>query len=390
MSTFEFPFQTFETDPCNTDPCPSSSDCFICGYDPNGCGASGCADYFTNQNIQTQFLNCFILGFSSKLGIGGSESTVNVDLLSFKEECPPPNCSPSCSPGPNLLPYDGRLGYIYTFIMGNFCFRGILSNHTYSEDNGGYKYRLTLSDGRNLLSKITIILNTIYDRPPSQLEHTVLNTLYFLEPSIDDCDGIEKCKDFMKSGANYKGIFLKKALTELNGKQIQIPISKVCLKLKLDRLINIIPDNYRTSNDEMSLLDLIELACEEVGHDFFIDITEDNELEIIPVDYTKPINNTPLLTFINQFSIDDIAMTKEYGQEMTYEKNKRLIFGDYFHYLTTIDEPEPSFSPPCEYISPVSTQCNIVNPPYSKLVTRDTDAPIDAESSPSPECSSTP
>jgi len=123
--------------------------------------------------------------------------------------------------------------------MGNFCFRGILSNHTYSEDNGGYKYRLTLSDGRNLLSKITIILNTIYDRPPSQLEHTVLNTLYFLEPSIDDCDGIEKCKDFMKSGANYKGIFLKKALTELNGKQIQIPISKVCLKLKLDRLINV-------------------------------------------------------------------------------------------------------------------------------------------------------
>jgi len=389
MSTFDFPFPTSEAEKCNTEPCPSG-DCFICGYDPDGCGPSGCADYFTNQNIQTKFLNGFILGFSSKLGIGGSESSVNIDLLTYKEECLPSGTNIQCSPCPNIEAYDGRLGYIYTFIMGNFCFRGILTNHTYSEDSSGYKYRLILSDGRNLLSKITIILNSIYDRPPDKLQFNVLNTLYFLEPSVDDCDGIDKCSDFMKSGANYKGIFLKKALQQLNNKQIQVPISKICLTLKLNRLINIIPDNYRTSNDEMSLLDLIELACEEVGHDFFVNITEDNELEIIPIDYTKPISGTPLLTFINNFSIDQIAMSKEYGQEMTYEKNKRLVFGDHFHYLTTISEPEASIAPDCSYSQPNVNDCIIVNPPYSKLVTRNTDEPIDAESPLDPSCSTTP
>ena len=98
------------------------------------------------------------------------------------------------------------------------------------------------------------------------------------------------------------------------------------------------------------------------------------------------------MTFINTFTTDNnnIAMSKEYGQEMTYEKNKRLIFGDHFHYLTTVIEPEPSVSSDCSFSEPDVSDCMIINPPYSKLVTRDTDEPIDAESSPEPECSATP
>ena len=393
MSTFQFPFPISE-DPnkCNTDPCVSSNDCFVCGYDSTVCVGSGnCSQFFIDNNVNTKFLNGNINGFSGKLGFGGSESSVNIDLVVFKDsECDTSLVSaspcPTCPPGTNTT-YDGRLGYIYTFSMGNFCFRGILSNHTYSEDSSGYKYRLTLSDGKVILSGISIILNSIYDRPPSKLEHNVLNALYFLEPSVDDCDGEFKCNDFMKSGANPKGIFLKRAIDELNGKQIKVPISEICLTLKLDRLSNIIPSTYRTTTNEMPLLDLISLSCEEVGHSFFVQITQDNELEIIPIDYTKPIVGNPLLSFIDNMSQSDNVTSKEYGQEMTFEKNKRIVFGDFYHYLTTVSEPEISIEPACEVNPPNPDDCLIENAPRTKLVTRSSDEPLEANNSPEPSCS---
>lgn len=366
-------------------PPPTGTGCFVCGYDPTGCGPSGCKDYFFSQNVNYTFLNGFVQGFNGKLGMGGSESSVNIDLVFEDNRCYPSGGVSGvggCSGCPSGSVYDGRLGYLYTFSMGSFCFRGILSNHTYSEDSGGYKYRLTLNDGRNLLSKITVILNSVYTNPassglPSGLQFSVLNALYFLEPSVDDCDGQEKCKDFMKSGANNKGIYLKNALIQLNNKQIQIPISKACLKLKLDRLISIMPSTYRTTTIDMSLLDLIELCCEETGHDFFVQITRDNELEILPVDYTKPVSGTPLLNLITKFSADNIAVSKEYGQEMTFEKNKRLVFGDFYHYLTMVKDgtinptgcPQNTVSTPQTLTSDIPL-ATITNPPLDKLVTR--------------------
>lgn len=397
MANFIYPFPSGTgLGPCPTgiDCSTTTTECFICGYDPSGCGPSGCGpsgckEYFFSQNVNYTFLNGFIQGFSGRLGMGGSESSVNIDLVFEDNRCYPSGGSTPCTPCPSGSGYDGRLGYIYTFNMGNFCFRGILTNHTYSEDNGGYKYRLTLNDGRNLLSKITVILNSIYDKPPSGLQFDVLNALYFLEPSVDDCDGQEKCKDFMKSGANNKGIYLKNALTKLNNKQIQIPISKSCLRLKLDRLISIMPSTYRTTNIDMSLLDLIELCCEETGHDFFTQITRDNELEILPVDYTKSVSGTPLLNLITKFSTDNIAISKEYGQEMTFEKNKRLVFGDFYHYLTTVTDgsinptgcPVPTLSTPQTLTSSIPLAI-ITNPPLDKLVTRSIDEPIDASGLP--------
>lgn len=394
MTTFLYPFPPTgaQFPPCPTGTeCSSYTGCFICGYDPTGCGPSGCKDYFSSQHVNYTFLNGFIQGFNAKLGIGGSESSVNIDLVFEDNRCYPSGGPTGCSPCPSGSGYDGRLGYLYTFSMGTFCFRGILTNHTYSEDGGGYKYRLTLNDGRNLLSKITIILNNIYDRPPSGLQHQILNALYFLEPSIDDCDGWNKCNDFMRSGANTKGIFLKKALQQLNNKQIQIPISKACLRLKLDRLISIMPSTYRTNQTESSLLELIELCCEETGHDFFVQITRDNELEIFPVDYTIAVSGTPLLNLITKFSSSDLNTTTEYGEEMTFEKNKRLVFGDNFHYLTIV---ESSGINPTGSCPPSGTKNFTANPtgiiiegnPFYKLVTRNIDEPIPSTGLPVSGC----
>jgi hypothetical protein len=385
-NTFTLPFPSTSANPCVSSSCSPATGCLVCGYDlVLSCPPSGnCVDYFKQQNITTQFLNGYVTGFSGKLGLGGSESNVNIDLVVQNNECAPTGVS--CSPCPAGSGYDGRLGYLYTFSMGQFCFRGILSNHTYSEDSSGYKYRLTLSDGRSILSNIVVILNTIYDRPPPELEHNVLNAVYFLEKSVDDCDGANKCADFMKSGANTKGIFFKRALKELNKKQIKIPISKVCLTLELTKLINIVPENYRTTNTEMSLLDLVSLVCDECGYDFLVEITQDNKLDIIPIDYTKTISGTPLLNLINNLSIQNNVISKEYGEEMTFEKNKRLVFGGNYQYITTISDVVNASV--CPYVPPQlnDAKCAIVNPPSSKLVTRNTDEPILASSSPEPSC----
>lgn len=393
---FNFPFPSTSANPCDDAPCPSS-DCLVCGFVENNCPpGSGCSDLFGD----IKFLNGYVSGFNARLGFGGSESTVNVDLVFAKTICMP-SPSPSSSPDPSDSPcvledcvemdaYDGRLGYLYTFSLGGFCFRGILTNHTYSEGSDGFKYRLTLGDGRNLLNNTTVILNSIYDRPPVELEHSVLNALYFLEPSVDDCDGENKCKDFMKSGANKKGIFLKRAIDSLNGKQIQVPISKMCLTLNFTKLKEIIPDSYRTTTSESTILDLVVLCCEEAGYDFFCKINNDNEIEIIPVNYKKQVTDKPLLQFLDNLDAsDDIVISREYGEEMTFEKNKRIIFGDNYHYLMTVDEPEPSVNNTCEFSEPNTSDCYIINPPFTKLVTRDTDDPIKASdnSSPEPSCS---
>lgn len=383
-NTFNNPFPSGSADPCPTG-CTPDTDCtLICGFDP-GCAASGCADLF-NQN---KFLNGYISGFSSKLGFGGSESTVNVDLIFPSNEC----ATSGCAPCPDTDDYIGRIGYIYSVCLGQFSFRGILNNHTYSSDNSGYKYRVTLIDGRSIMSNVTVILNTIYDRPPQKLETTLLSAIYYLEPSLDDCDGSDKCKDFMKSGANKKGIFLRKAFEKLDKKQIQVPISKICLTLDFTKLIQIIPDNYRTSSPESSLLDLISLACEETGYDFFCNISNDNKIEVIPVNYKKAVIGTPLLEFIDNFNENNIVMSKEYGEEMSFEKNKRIVFGDFYHYLTTVISPSYLTGAPdstsCTYTAPQPQDCAIINPPFTKLVTRDTDNPIEAPSGTIPECSST-
>ena len=383
--TTPFPINPPTGDPCEVVPCVSEP-CLVCGFENNCPPGSGCADLFGDIT----FLNGYIAGFSSRLGFGGSESVVNVDLVFPKNICmpsPSPGGDPCDSPCAELDPYDGRLGYLYTFSLGGFCFRGILSNHTYSEGSDGFKYRLTITDGRNLLNGITVILNSIYDKPPVPLQNNLLNALYFLEPSIDDCDGENKCDDFMKSGANKKGIFLKRAISTLNKKQIQIPLSKLCLTLNFDKLKEIIPPSYRTTNTESSLLDLISLACDEAGYDFFCKINNSNEIEIIPVNYKKTVSDKPLLKFLDDLdATNDIVISREYGEEMTFEKNKRIVFGDNYHYLTTIEEPSPTG---CSF-TPSVDNCDIDNSPLYKLVTRLVDEPVKASDGPEPSCSTNP
>lgn len=341
--------------------CPSSSE--ICGGGSlvNTSGSCTSCEDLNNQE-EYKFLGCSILGFSGKLGYNGSESSVTIDLATTSDsmDCDLDNCwdpAVSCSPAPSPgIPYEGSIGNIYTFTLGSFCFRGILSDHQYSESDNGFRYKVTLNDGRKVLSNVAVILNDLYTRVPDELYPNVINALYDSEQSVGDnvCGSAKRCKDFGKSGGGNKGMFLKKVMEAINDHPCQVPVSKACLNINVDKIIDITPPATRVSTSESNVLDLITLACEEAGYDFYIEIVGN---EIV----AKPINNknttatnydesAPLFQYINNLDQNYVVIDREYGQEMTFNRSKKLVFGDSIKYMTVI---EPSASP-CYYNDPGS------------------------------------
>lgn len=325
--------------------------------------ANGCTVPCELEDIN--FLNCYIAGFSGKLGLGGSESSVSIDLVERSVfPCPssspcPVSQSPPCDAS---LEYSGKLGHLYTFQVGSFCFTGILANHTYSENDGGYRYKVMLTDGRQALSNVTVILNGYYADAPTPLKPNIINALYELEKSVGDdtCGNGLRCNDFVKSGANQKGIFLKKALEAVNQKICQLPISNTCLIIDVTKIIEITSSFQRSTSVESNVLELITLACEESGHDFFIRIVG-NTIEAVPVNKKEQVPENALFNFMETLSQNNPVSDREYGQELTFEKSKKLIIGDNYHYLVLVDgaqntngcnadnapSPEPSSSSAC-------------------------------------------
>lgn len=404
MSQFNDPFEVTSNpdlcDPATCPPCEQGNcstclpECFVCGY-PDGAyencqssatpcldGAVSCLDC-ESAFSDIIFLGGFVSGFSSRLGFGASESTLNVDIVFPKRACEPATndmsvgvcCEPdgscstlyadqtdcenaggtwisdkTCDDDPcNCLDdctdpvssYEGKLGYIYTFNMGSFCFRGILNTHNYAVDSSGYKYRVTLIDGRSVLGTIPVLLNDTYIKLPSIFKNSAISIAGEAEPSVADntCGNGNQCKDFMLSGSgSNKGLKLKSALEAVNGKCISIPISNAGLKLNFTKLINIMSPILRTTNTESTLLELITLAAEESGYDFIIQINNDNEFEVLPINYKRPATDKSLFSFVQNLSATDNVISKDYGEEMSISKNKRIVLGGKISYITKIKD----------------------------------------------------
>ena len=358
MSTFDFPFDLNTTqDICDTGVCPTnppSPTGIYCGGslvidDPSSSGCTPCSNAINPNDVK--FLGAYVVGFNGRLGYNGSESYVSIDLAtdddptkcaSFVDQYGDPhNCSGSvsgCYPAPSG--YTGQLGFLYTFNIGSFCFRGILTNHDYVEGDNGYRYKVNLSDGRQILSNVSVILNDLYIRVPDKLYPNVINVLYENEPGVsNDCVDGKKCHDLNKSGNGHKGMLLKKVLEKLDGKQIQLPITGACLELDVEDIISIVPSTIRVSSSESNVLELLTLACEETGHDFIVNIDE-YTMKIKPISHkVQPVSGAgaPLFDFLSDLSDNYIVYDRQYGEELTFEHSNKLIIGDNKRYLVEVD-----------------------------------------------------
>lgn len=388
MTEFINPFLNNDQEPLCDDnictPCadiPSPEQCFMCGYDHNAyescrnqatpCldGSVNCLDCESSFS-DIKFLGGYVAGYSSKLGYGPSESSITIDLVVLKHNnCVTTNSDCGSTPICTDDVYTGHIGHIYTFNIGGFCFRGILTNHNYTEDNSGYKYKVTLTDGRSILGGCSVLLNGIYGHVPDIMQHNLINILYDAEPSVDNdiCGILNKCTDFMKSGADKKGIYLNKALEKLNGKCIIVPVSGAALKLNLDILLSVINNESRTTNQESTILELIDLACEESGLSFFAKINNDNEIEIFPIDYKIDPSGVDLFNFVENLNNNDIVISKDYGQEMSFEKGKRIVFGADYCYLTLVQDKLNKYDDPYATVAPLASyDCYIEGAPWQQ------------------------
>ena len=355
---------------CHGNSCPSGEppSFTFCGSqnnptNPDYDACSGC-------DTDNTFLNCYIAGFGGKLGLGASESSVSVDLVE-KMAYPCPSSSPCFASGIICeeagTEYNGQLGHVYSLEVGSFCFRGILSNHSYTEGENGYRYKVMLVDGRSCLSNVNVILGGFYSSVPSTMKPNLINAIYELENSVgnDNCGSGNRCSDFMKSGVSDKGILIKKALIAINNQICQVPVSNVCLVIDVSKIITIAPDYYRITSTESTVLEIIDSACKEAGYDFFIKIVG-NTIEAIPVNKKIAPPDGHLFSFMQTLSIDNQVSNREYGEELSFEKSKKLVFGDSIHYLVEVDnsnpppgcvletEPSPSPSSPSSSSSPLS------------------------------------
>lgn len=334
-------------------------------------------DCYTCDITSNTFLNCYVSGFTGKLGLGASESSVTIDLIErIGDPCAP---TVACSPAPSVCPspspacdpsnctYSGRLGNIYTFQIGSFCFRGLLTTHNYSESEGGYKYSVTLTDGRSALSNVAVILNDLYLNVPDTMKPNIINAVYELEHSIGDdtCLSGNRCKDFMKSGGGpHKGMLVKMALSAIHNKLCQMPVSGSCLIIDVSRIIAIVSTVERVASSDSNVLELISLACESSGYDFFIEIV-DNKIVAVPINKKVAIKDDDLYNFIHTLSTDNLVSDRNYGQELTFAKNKKMVMGEQYHYLTVVNST--ANSAPSAPVPPTAGSCQTLGGCFNKI-----------------------
>jgi hypothetical protein len=360
----------------NTTVCPSPSGVF-CGVSFLSPLPSDPPCY--NCDISDElFLNCYVVGFSGKLGLGPTESSVTIELVerginppcdypcsSSDPSNPLADCAPltssiplpSSSSGPDIkdTEYSGMIGNIYTFSLGNFCFTGILANHQYSESGDGYRYSVTLTDGRNVLSKTIVIVKGYYDDLPVELKPNIINIAYKLQTSIgdDNCGSGKRCENFANGLADQEAVKLQDVLIQLNGEYCQMPISGTFLRINLDQILSLINTSSTFSNltnklqeDHLSVLDLIVKTTEDIGYDFYVEIIG-NEIVFKPINRSSQPTSQDLFDLLTSGNLADSCSTRNYGQELTFNPTKRLIRGPQMTYFSVIDGtpssvPEPS------------------------------------------------
>lgn len=346
MSDIFSSISPFTEDPTCDIPSPIASGNLITGID---CPPSNCPGSGVSADIPYIFLDCYIIGLSGKIGLGGEESSLTVELVDPN----PKSCSyvnPSTCPENDILSgYSGSLGGVYTVQIAGFNFRGILSKHDYQEGSDGWKYSVTLSDGKQLLSSVTVITNGFYAKV-TDLQPNLINAVAITNSSVADrltdsvtnalnCEDGYLCDDFGKAGVNQKGMFVKDAIAAINGQKCKIPESGLCLTINLNDLEPLVNPQARLSSDFMSALEIIQYACDESGYAFFTQIVGD-EIFVIPVSQkvadAPVLNDRPLFDFMNTFD-KDIIISRDYGEELTYNKTQKIVLGQEYRYMLSID-----------------------------------------------------
>jgi len=259
--------------------------------------------------------NSDIISTTCTLGFGGQESSLSLKLA---------DCGN----------YNGSLGCVYTVDIGAFSFTGVLADHTYEESSGGFIWNVRLTDGRQSLSNVSLILDDYYCNVAVP---NLINVLARLEPSVCNFN----CQDFMASFKDEGGIPMVFVLRAIHGSSVLLPVCGETLTLDVSAVIAICPFYFKVNEGSSNVLNIIDQACQEAGYDFTISIVG-SSFVVRTINKKSEPSDGELLLLLNTISANSCGgkgkINYSYGEETSYEPSKKFVIGENIHYLTTINK----------------------------------------------------
>jgi len=248
--------------------------------------------------IQQHFLGCSIRSFNLNMGWGDQASVLDVSLVEddalFER-------------------FDGFIGQLGRFEYSGWIFDGILTNikevKSHSINRG---WEVSISDPRDLLSGVELIIGGY-------------TGFTYSVPNLYNVFGYLESFGYGNSLINEAGIpwrLIRDAFTQLN--QIT-PVYLAGYPYFIDlSLLPDVPNDYRISSTNISLLDFIQDICSLANHDFTV-IMIGNYVSVITVSNNIPRLNGSIYRLLAQ--IQQNYISTEAGFDLRYTTANKFLIG---------------------------------------------------------------
>ncbi len=273
-----------------------------------------------------KFLGASVINFNANLGIGSnSESSLTVDLV---EDC-------EATPPDEFTPVDGSVivGDPVYFSGGGFNFGGVLTSWTQSQSSSGKTYNVTVTDPRQLLQNVSVIVDSYLGGPDNL--NNYINAYSHFESDVADGD----CSVFGSSSSTERGMPYTKVIEACTNidPTIYSPTG-ASYKVEWSDFPNPLPEYYRVTGPQ-TVLQLLTDVCDVLGFNFYVYLEFIGGIPFIRVGTIDLKNPPPSFDYIfNAFN--GIGTEISYGEELRNEVTKAMVIGEQVHYLSYVTDFE--------------------------------------------------
>ena len=263
-----------------------------------------------------KFLGLTVLSFNTQLGLGSSESSLSVDLITDCEA--------------NDIPNSPAVGGPVYFQAGSFIFGGVLSSWTKSQGGSGLTYNVKVVDPRQLLENFTVIVDSYLGQPISVVNY--FNAYAYYESSILSAN----CAAFGSSSSNERGMPYQKVISALaaSNPTLYSPTGYQ-YRVNFNSFPTGIPEWYRVTGPGTTLLQLLQEVCDVTGYEFYVYMNLIGGVNTINIGLIN-LKTAPgsFANIINAY--EGYATELSYGQELRNDVTKAILFGEKQHYLSQV------------------------------------------------------
>jgi hypothetical protein len=282
--------------------------------------------------------NLTLKNFNLNFGIGTQSSSLDTEILY--------NGCGNYADTPPTLPTIGRA---MTFTCNSLTFGGIVNSSSYSTSSGGYIFKLSLKDPKEILDNVTVLYKKYYCSIPSFANF--INVMPALEAGVAVCPPgadsenwprVGSCGTFGTSGlpgySPDNGVHLLKVLYALNGAVVYTTCGEP-LYLDLSFLVGLV---YTTAfyakldGESQSLSSIIDQACQQTSSDYFV-ILDGITIRVVLINRAIQPQLGVISSIISSARQSGTLVSSDEGAQEIYEQSNKVIIGDNVSYLAEVD-----------------------------------------------------